>query len=237
MAEIRYVEGLLAFWDDLRRRFPHLILDIVQRRDLSTISRALDLSRADHEFLPHTDVVASQTALYGLSHWTPLSGTGVPYRPGQDYVTLSGLSPSFATSLFPSISDVPISVEQPANYPWDGLQRMLDIHRRARPFFRGDFYPLLEHIHSNQLWGAMQFHRADLGAGMVAVYRRQDCADTAQTLRLHGLDPVAMYEVTKCDVAGATRVSGKELMEKGLAIEIKDKPGAAVIVYRRCCSR
>jgi hypothetical protein len=42
-----------------------------------------------------------------------------------------------------------------------------------------------------------------------------------------------MYEVTNFDVEGATKVCGKDLMEKGLTVEIADKPGAAVIVYRR----
>jgi hypothetical protein len=51
--------------------------------------------------------------------------------------------------------------------------------------------------------------------------------------RLRGIDPVATYEVTNFDLEGSTEVSGKELMEQGLKIEIKDKPGAAVIVYRR----
>jgi alpha-galactosidase len=187
ISEIRYVEGLLAFWDDLRRRFPHLLLDIVQRRDLASISRALDLSRADHEILPHTDVIASQTALYGLSYWTPVSGTGVPYRPGDDYVALSGLSPSFFMAIFPSISDVPIQVEPPANYPWDWLQHVLETNRRARPFFRGDFHPLLENTQSNQHWTALQFHRIDMNAGMVLVYRRPDSPFTTARFLLKGL--------------------------------------------------
>ena len=188
MAEIRYVEGLLAFWDELRRRFPHLLLDVVQRRDLATISRALDLSRSDHEVLPHTDAIASQRALYSLSHWTPLFGTGVPYRPGEDYVALSGLSPSFVTGMFPFISDAPIRAEPPADYPWDWLRRVLDTHRRARPFFRGDFYPLLEDTRSNQHWAALQFHRPDLGAGMVLAYRRPQSPFTTARFDLRGLE-------------------------------------------------
>ena len=32
---------------------------------------------------------------------------------------------------------------------------------------------------------------------------------------------------------GSTKVSGKELIEQGLTVELKDKPGAAVIIYRR----
>ena len=42
ISEIRYVEGLIAFWDELKRRFPHLLFDIVQRRDLTSLGRTLD---------------------------------------------------------------------------------------------------------------------------------------------------------------------------------------------------
>lgn len=233
MAEIRYVEGLLAFWDGLKQRFPHLLFDLVQRRDLASLARSLDMSRADHEFLPHTDSISSQAAQYGLSHWMPLSGTAVPYHPGQDYVYLSGLSSSFAMSIFPAISHDPIRVEPPADYPWDWLKRMIEMHRRARPFFRGDFYPLLNYVHSNQLWGAVQYHRPDLGEGMLLAFRRPDSPFVRADFHLRGLDPAATYEVTNFDVEGSTKTSGKDLMEKGLSVEINNKPGAVVITYRR----
>ncbi len=68
ISEIRYVEGLIAFWDELKARFPHLLFDIVQRRDLTSLARTLDMSRSDHEFLPRTDPISSQGAQFGLSH-------------------------------------------------------------------------------------------------------------------------------------------------------------------------
>ena len=225
MAEIRYVEGLLAFWDELKKRFPHLLFDLVQRRDLASISRSLDMSRADHEFLPRTDSISSQGAQYGLSHWTPLSGTGVPYHPGQDYVCLSGLSSSFVTSISPGISYEPICVEPPAGYPWDWLRRMRDTHRRARAFFRGDFYPLLEQVHSNQLWGAIQFHRADLGAGMVVVYRRPDSPFTTARFLLRGM----AADCSCClDESGSDEVS---LEGTVLEVRLKEAPAAIVAFY------
>ena len=228
ISEIRYVEGLLAFWDDLRQRFPQLVLDIVQRRDLATISRALDLSRSDHEFLPHTDVIASQTALYGLAHWTPLSGTGVPYRPGEDYVALSGLSTSFVTAIFPSISDVPIRVEPSANYPWSWLRRILATYRRARPFFRGDFYPLLEHTQSNEHWSAIQFHRGDLNSGMVLIVRRPDSPFTTARFSLRGLP-----EGSACSLEPASANQNLRLEGTHLEVRFDQAPAIAALFYRQ----
>ena len=54
-----------------------------------------------------------------------------------------------------------------------------------------------------------------------------------KTFRLGGLDPAARYEVTDLDVGTAAIISGKHLMEKGLTVDIKNKPGAALIAYQR----
>ena len=217
MAEIRYVEGLLAFWDGLKQQFPHLLFDIVQRRDLSSLARSLDMSRADHEFLPHTDSISSQGAQYGLSHWTPLSGTGVPYHPNQNHVYLSGLSSSFAPSILPTISDDPICAKPPADYPWAWLKRLLDVHRRARPFFRGDSCPLLDYVHSNQCWGAVQYHRPDIGKGMLLAFRSKEALFVFADLGLCVLDPNATCGVTEADTCLTRRVSGRELTERNAA--------------------
>jgi alpha-galactosidase len=69
MAEIRYVEGLLEFWDELRRRHPKLILDITQRADLETISRGVDLTRSDYPIAPESDPIGNQAATMGLASW------------------------------------------------------------------------------------------------------------------------------------------------------------------------
>jgi alpha-galactosidase len=97
----------------------------------------------------------------------------------------------------------------------------------------GDYYPLTEYSLQPDQWIAWQFDRPEQCDGVLQAFRRDRCAEAARTFRLRGLDPAAQYELTNFDVAGTTRVSGKELTDKGLSVEIKDHPGAAVIVYRR----
>ena len=48
-----------------------------------------------------------------------------------------------------------------------------------------------------------------------------------------GLDRTARYEVTNFDIEGPMSLSGKELMEKGLLITLKNQPDSALIVYKR----
>jgi alpha-galactosidase len=97
----------------------------------------------------------------------------------------------------------------------------------------GDYYPLTGYSRAPEQWIAWQFNRPEQGDGVVQAFRRDESPYVCARFRLHGLDPAAAYEVTNLDVEGSMKLSGAELMEKGLTVEIKDKPGAAVIVYKR----
>jgi len=76
LTEIRYVEGHLAYWDELLRRHPHLLIDSCasggRRNDLETMRRAVPLWRTDWRL----DPLGTQCHTYGIAMWLPLSGTG-----------------------------------------------------------------------------------------------------------------------------------------------------------------
>jgi alpha-galactosidase len=57
--------------------------------------------------------------------------------------------------------------------------------------------------------------------------------EPAKTLRLRGLDPAAMYQVTDLDAATPSTISGSHLMHEGLQVKFLTKPGAAVITYKK----
>ena len=61
---------------------------------------------------------------------------------------------------------------------------------------------------------AWQFHRPDLGEGVVQVFRRDDSPYESARFKLHGLDATAKYEVENLDGGKETR-TGRELMEAG----------------------
>jgi hypothetical protein len=52
-------------------------------------------------------------------------------------------------------------------------------------------------------------------------------------VKLQGLTPDAVYELTNLDAPGTVEMSGRELLEKGLSIAIGERPGTAVIVYKK----
>ena len=77
ITEIRHVTGYLAYWDELRRRHPNMLIDSCasggRRNDLETLRRAVPLLRSDFILEP----VSQQLHTYGVSFWFPFYGTGV----------------------------------------------------------------------------------------------------------------------------------------------------------------
>jgi alpha-galactosidase len=230
ITENLHVQGYLAYWDELRRRHPGMLIDSCasggRRNDLETMRRAVPLLRSDYQAFDGNPAYAAgnQGHTYGLSSWLPYYGHGV-YRSPRDmaYYIRSHMSPSFGFC---------VDVRKP-DIDWDQYRRLVAEWRRVAPCMLGDYYPLTPYNLAADRWIAWQFNRPQEGDGVVQAFRRDHCEAGAQTCRLRSLDPAVTYEVTNFDVEGSTKVSGKDLMDKGLTVEIKDKPGAAVIVYRR----
>ena len=93
MTEIRYIEGLYAFWDELRQRHPGLWIDNCasggRRLDLETISRSAALWRSDFQCNPNFNPAGMQGQTYGISSWVPLSAAVA--RASDAYCFRSGL--------------------------------------------------------------------------------------------------------------------------------------------------
>jgi hypothetical protein len=68
---------------------------------------------------------------------------------------------------------------------------------------------------------------------MVQVFRRGKSPDETSKFRLKGLEPEAVYELTNPDVAGTAEMGGRELLESGLTIAVKNRPGAVIVIYKK----
>ena len=235
MTENLYVQGYLAYWDALRQRHPQLIIDSCasggRRDDLETMRRSVPLIRSDHLFEP----TSQQCHHNEFARWIPYHGAGYPgWGDNADvdaYHFRSNMSASMTLAFDMRRTDL--------NYKL--ASRLFAQLKEISPDYLGDFYPLTDYTLNNGAWMAWQYDRPGAGRGMVQAFRRQQNADSSKVFRLQGLVPSAQYELTSFDVEGTTRISGgstplttgKELMDKGLTVDIKDKPGAAVIMYRR----
>ena len=125
-----------------------------------------------------------------------------------------------------------------ARQRWSGIdlnlfRRLLREYLSVRPYVFGDYYPLSSYSLSQTNWIAWQADRPDLGEGMVQAFRRPESPDSLSSYRLHGLNPNSVYALTNLDVRGALKMTGHKLMEQGLSVSIPDRPGAAIITYKK----
>jgi alpha-galactosidase len=230
ITEIHHVEGYLAYWDDLRRRHPGLRIDSCasggRRNDLETLRRAVPLLRSDYQSFQGDPAYApgNQGHTYGLSSWIPYYGQGAYYTDQQlVYSVRSYLSPAFGFCA---------DIRKPG-IDWALVRRIAEHWRRVAHLFLGDYYPLTPYSLDPTLWLAWQFDVPEQGEGMVQGFRRAESIYEVARFKLRGLDPGARYVVTNLDSGEAQTLAGRELLETGLPVAIKDQPGDAVITYAR----
>ena len=232
ITEIRWVEGLYAFWDELLRRHPHLIIDNCasggRRIDLETLGRSTPFWRTDFP----ANLTGKQCHTYGLSFWVPINATGgVTLGRDSDYAWRSTFSSSVVFGLFGN-GDVGQAAPASKRFPIEKAKAALEQYRRIQPCFLGDYYPLSPYSQALDVWMAWQFHRPDLGEGFVQAFRRDGSFYESARFKLRGLEASARYRVTSLDAPEEKDMTGRELMEQGLPVSITDQPGAAIITYR-----
>lgn len=237
MTEIRHIEGLYAFWDELRARFPNLLIDNCssggRRIDLETLSRSLPLWRSDVQCFVNYDTDCAQTQSDGLNRWVPLAACGTERLGGLStqqatYRVRSSLSAGLVLHLAPDVNS-PLSEQ----YPYEWHRKMMVEYLRARPMFYGDFYPLLQTSQSKLVWAAFQYHRGDLNQGIVQAFRRSQSPYALAVLPLEQLDVNGQYEFEDVDTGNCITIGGKELTDRGLAVTAEKPETAKMFFYRK----
>jgi alpha-galactosidase len=229
ISEIRHIEGLYGFWDELRRRHRHLIIDNCasggRRIDLETLGRATPFWRTDGP----RDPIAHQCHTYGLLPWVPLSATSQD-RADDKYEFRSSMCSGLCLNWWVS-GDVPTE-RIPESFPFDWARRTLDQYLSLRKFFYGDFYPLTNYSQAPDVWMAYQLDRADLGEGLIVALKRPQSPYRSARLALKGLHEKATYEVRNLDTNDQKTCCGEELANEGLEVVLKANPDSALFVYQ-----
>jgi alpha-galactosidase len=231
ITEIRYVEGYLAFWTALRRRFPAMLIDSCasggRRNDLETLRLSVPLHKTDYDY---GDLPTKQAFHHSMSLWLPYYGAYCPPTESPDTVDAY----AFRSSLAPMTMLTHDLRRRDVN--WRCLKQLTEEWRdlTATGYFYGDYYPLTPYNRDGTQWIAWQHHRADREEGLVQAFRRASCTFPSLTVHLRGLDPDAKYVVTDPDAPGRqVEAMGRELMDTGLVLATSQAPQAVLRRYRK----
>ena len=223
ITENHYVTGYLAYWDELLRRHPGMLIDSCasggHRNDLETMRRSLPFLRSDciHNAL------ANQGHTYGLSSWLPYHGTGSSQTDKYD------LRSALSCTHFIAVWDM-----RNKDLDYNLFRKLIADWRLTAPIcLHGDFYPLSVYSLDGDRWIAWQFDRPETGEGYVEAFRRPQGDYEVARYKLSGLDPKASYTLRNLDTARESAMTGKQMMEEGVEVKITDRPGSAIILYTR----
>jgi len=236
ITENKHIVGYLAYWDELRRRHPDMLIDSCasggRRNDLETMRRAVPLWRSDYAYEP----IGHQCMTYGISMWLPYHGTGTVAVESAPYYG-GGVTPvhpyAFWSNAVPALGCGIDIREKGLDYA--ELRRLFGAWRSIADYYYGDYYPLTPYSRKDSDWIAWQFNLPEHGDGIIEAFRRPGAADQTLRVRLSGLERDATYRFTSIEAAELqkTEWTGRELMESGLTIRLNQSPAAAIIRFAK----
>ena len=224
MTEIRYVEGHYAMWDELIAKHPGLWIDNCasggRRIDLETCMRSVPLWRSDTSCSPGHPIW-NQTQTQGLGLYIPLF-TACCWTP--DAYDMRSAATGGLICQFDYLNE---------KFPMEQAKAALAEVKENQKYWYGDFYPLTEAGSTSDVWAAYQFHRADLHAGIVLAFRRNDSPYTALSVKPGGINPAASYAVEFINDARQKvekTIAGRDLAEE-LELRVPKKQGSLLLRY------
>jgi alpha-galactosidase len=222
ITEMKYIEGLYAYWDRIATAWPDALMEECasggRRIDIETLRRMHIHQKTDYWFDNETD----QASLWGLSQYLPNNVVVAHLNRLDDYSFHSTLASSLCLGW---ITDAP-------DFDAARGKKLLDRYRAVRHLLIGAWYPLLPQSRDTTHWLAMQFHRPDLNEGMLLAFRHPESPYPTAEVSLRALDPKATYELRSDATGAATRAKGADLMAR-FQLTIPERHRSDLIIYRK----
>ena len=223
LREIRYINGLYDFLDELLRRHPNLIIDSCasggRRMDFEMMRRSVCLWRSDSCWDDKTYPRNVQAMQYGLSLWIPLHGLG---SVATDNISLrSGMG---------SCASFAINYRDPNAV--ESLRSFLLQYMKVRHLFAADFHPLTDWSDDPTQWIACQYHDPVLHEGIVQAFRAAG-QPVSPRLSLKGIESDREYRVRNWDEPNKESImSGRDFIRYGMALPGSEAAQAITLHYK-----
>jgi len=222
ITEMKYVEGLYAYWDRIARTWPDaLMIECAsggRRIELETVMRMHIHQKTDYWF----DNEVDQATNWALSQYLPNNVFMTPIRELDDYSFHSALPSSLCLGW---IADAP-------DFNTKRAQKLLDTYRQIRHLLVGAWYPIFPYSRTRDTWIGSQYHRPDLNEGMIILLRRPKSCYRVADISLSALDATATYELIYQNKNRKELVKGSQLMDK-FEITIPQHGQSLLILYRK----
>ncbi len=221
--EIKHINGLYLFWDELRRRYPDMLIENCaaggRRMDYQMMSRSHSYCRDDAHMFKNCDELTQNITLNSTAYIPITGGETFTVPIFDDYAFLSRLAAG--TVFSPTDFQGMLLKRTPSQEELDWFRKMFSLAKRIQRYFLGDFYALTDiPFDSSEIFCAYQLHLPESSEGFFTVFRRKDCPLDSFIPPLHAIIPDATYTVE--EFGGKTlKIKGTQLASWPLTF---DKP-------------
>ena len=234
--EAKHVAALYKFLDDMRARFPNILLENCasggRRIDFEMVRRAHSYCRSDY----FIGMKPGDTAINLGQNMTLNSTPFLPFQGGETNCVAVGDNYGFmsvvssGTVFTPTDFDGGIVRRKFTDAETAWFQKMFGLTARLQAYYMGDFYPLTDETGAaDDVWCGWSLHRPTENDGFALVFRRADAPEETKTFELPAVDPTAKYEVEYFDGTKEV-VSGAELAK----LEVKLAPRSFFLaIYKK----
>ncbi len=231
ITQIKHINGMYRLWDSLLNEFPALVIDNCasggKRIDIETLKRSVPLWRSDYQCPANFPPDASQAHNINFAEWIPYSGSGSGREWGDEYRIRSayacGLTTNYAYS---QRNKFPESAEQ---LKW--IKKYSVEYLKIRDYLSCDIYPLLNGVSGPDSWCAAQYDRPEKNDGIIQIFKREKSPYDSASFTLGNIFENKTYVFTDADSNEKYTITGKELIENGFNVTIKQKRKAKLYFY------
>jgi alpha-galactosidase len=226
ISQIKHICGLYKMWDELLKRFPHLIIDNCasggRRIDTETLKRSVPLWRSDYQCVFDADSETAQNHNMAFSQWIPYSCTGTGFNVIDKYHFRSCCSFGLNSNFFG------YELKAPENYPLE-IENYISEFKKLRKYFCQDYYPIFGFGDGHSAWGGWQFHNRDTNEGLIMAFRRDKSPCETVTIKLGAIEANKKY-IFYGDLGEFVK-DGSDIIENGLKINIEIARDSRIIFY------
>ena len=244
MLENQYIQGYLAYWDELLLRHPDLWIDSCasggRRNDMETMRRSVPLHPTDYGYGYHH---VNQAFRHTLHAWIPYTRGWAQswdkdnvYYDHSDYYMADEISfdnykmiNGFAAMTgFGGAFDMKAAADQ--------MPYLRKLHAIWKKFscmaLDGDFYALTENHRDFTKWTVFQFDMPETGGGAFQVLRNNQSPDDAQHVMPQGFEAGVTYALYNEETGQRMEKTGEDIRQNGLTFTQPVRSGA-IWFYQR----
>ncbi len=224
ITENLYVQNHLRMWRELKETFPELLIDSCssggRRNDLETMRLAVPLHRTDMDYNSPNMRLSMSSNLF---KWLPYFGSPAFLSNNPDTVSEYLMRAAYSCDIKLTFAWSSMSAQA-----YKVLHKCLAEYDIVKTYLYSDYYNLLPpvSVEESDAWSGWEFYDTECESGIVQIFRRNGSTESSKTVKIKGVDAVAMYELYDFDTNTTTVVSGEELIS-GITVEL-EREGSAL---------